>query len=498
MATETRITRRSLIASGAAAAGGLALSRVPGAWALNRSRYDADVVVVGAGLAGLTAALRIVEAGKCVIVLEARHRVGGRVWNHELGHGAWSERGGTFVGPTQGHIRGMARRFGVEEFPTYDKGDNVYVAGSLRLTYSDTSPAGIVPPDPLVVADAAAVVTLLDQMSTKVPVDAPWEAANAASWDDQTLETWLRTHSTYSANSHFRGITKVATRAIFGAEPSELSLLFALFYIAASGDETHPGTFERNFSTRNGAQMFRFVGGSELIAKRMARALKPGVTLRAPVREIEQGGGGVTVRFDGGRVRARRAIVAVPPTLAGRIVYAPKLPYQRDQLTQRLPQGTLTKVAAVYDRPFWRDDGLTGSMIDLEGPIGFTVDDSPPSGKPGIIFGFVGGDAARAFSRLTRAQRRRAVLDELARGFGPRARSANEYFETAWSAELWSRGCPVGIAPPGLYTAYGPWLREPVGRIHWAGTETSTYWNGYMDGAVRSGERAAIEVLDRL
>jgi monoamine oxidase len=501
--SDQRITRRRLLEAGAVAGAGAVLARVPGASARSiptRQQLlgSVDVAVVGAGLAGLTAALEVRRGDRSVAVLEARDRVGGRVLNHVLPDGAVSERGGTFVGPTQSHIRSLARQLGVDEFPTYDEGDNVYTVDGTRLTYSDTGPAGIVPPDPLVVGDAAAVVTQLDQMSTSVPVDAPWEAASAADWDNQTLESWVAANSTYSANSHFQRLTKVATRAIFGAEPAELSLLFALFYIAASGDENHAGTFERNFNTRDGAQMFRYVGGSQLIPLKMADQLGDRVEVNAPVRRIVQSGGGCVVHTDRGRLNAKRVIVAVPPTLAGRIRYTPQLPSERDQLTQRLPQGTLTKVAVAYDSAFWRDDGLTGQALILNGPIGATFDDSPPGGTPGIIFGFVGGDAARSFSGLARSARRLAVLDQLAGAFGPKARQARDYFETDWSKEHWSRGCPTAIPGPGLLLTYGPSLRQPIGRIHWAGTETSTYWNGYMDGAVRSGERAAQEVLDEL
>ncbi len=204
-------------------------------------------------------------------VLEARDRVGGRAYNHHIGGGEISEAGATFVGPTQGHILRLAKRFAVGKFPTYDTGDNVYYKDGTRLTYSDKTPAGIVPPDPTIAADAAAVVTLMDQLSTEVPVDAPWQASRAGQWDGQTLESWAQTHSSYSKNKSFRRLVAVATRPIFGAEPREISFLFTLFYIAASGDERHPGTFERNFSTRNGAQMWRFVGGTELLAQKMAR-----------------------------------------------------------------------------------------------------------------------------------------------------------------------------------------------------------------------------------
>jgi monoamine oxidase len=195
------------------------------------------------------------------------------------------------------------------------------------------------------------------------------------------------------------------------------------------------------------------------------------------------------------RIRAKRAIVAVPPTLAGRIDYSPDMPADRDQLTQRVPQGNLTKVAAVYDRPFWRDAGLTGTAVSTDGFVNATFDDTPAGGSPGVVFGFVGGDKSRAFNALSDSDRKAAVLAQFTQFFGSQASNPIGYLESNWASEPWSRGCPVGIPGPGVLTAVGPALRRPVGKIHWAGTETSTYWNGYMDGAVRSGERAAAEVL---
>ncbi len=453
---------------------------------------------MGAGFAGLTAAIELHRHGKSVIVLEARNRVGGRAHNQDLGGDEICEAGATFVGPTQDHILRLAKRFGVRKFATYDEGDNVYYRDGIRLTYSDKTATGIVPPDPTIAADAAAVVTRLDQMSTQVPVDAPWEASHADQWDGQTLESWARSNSSYNANESFRRLVAVASRPIFGAEPRDVSLLFTLFYIAASGDETHPGTFERNFSTRNGAQMWRFVGGSQVITQRMAKRLGDRVILRSPVKRIVQRDGRVIVHSRRLDVRAKRAIVAIPPTLAGRIDYAPDLPPTHDQLLQRMPQGTLMKVAAVYDRPFWREAGLTGTALSLNGPVNATFDDSPPDGRPGVVFGFVGGDEARRFMRLSLAERRRAVLRNFKAYFGPKAGNPRDYFETNWTKEQWTRGCPVAVPGPGVLVAYGPALRRPFRRIHWAGTETSTFWNGYMDGAVRSGERAAKEILDEL
>jgi monoamine oxidase len=501
---DTRFTRRTLIGTAAAGAAAAALPSVARADEATEPSSTttsstlpkkADVIVVGAGLAGLSAARAIARAGRSVIVLEARERVGGRTWNRPITGGSYIDAGAEFVGPTQDRIKALAQAVGVQTFPTYNTGNNVYWKDGKRETYAASGPTGVAPPDPTLLPDILQIVQRLNTMAQQIDVKAPWNAAEALEWDSQTFYTWLKANE---VNPEFMRLAATATDAIFGQEPRDLSLLYVLFYLAASGDETHPGTFERNFQTAEGAQEERFVGGSQQISLKVAAELGSSVVLNAHVRQIAQNAKGVKVQLDKGLLSAKQVIVAVPPALTARIDYEPLLPALRDQLTQRAPMGSYAKVDVVYDRPFWREEGLTGQTVSLNGPVRVTFDSTPDEGSPGVLLGFIGGTDARTWYGLSAEQRRQAVLDNFADYFGEKARTPLEYVENAWAEERFSRGDPVAGLGPGTLLDFGAALREPVGRIHWAGTETSDYWVGYMDGAVRSGERAAAEVLGEL
>jgi monoamine oxidase len=503
---ETTITRRTLI-GGAAAAGAAAALPAAEAEAKSGARrrkrrssgaLRSDVVVVGAGLSGLTAARQVVAAGRSAIVLEARDRVGGRTLNHALGSaypGKVVEVGGQWIGPTQNHIAALARELGVDTYKTYNDGNYLFYESGTLTPYTPSGPFGAIPPDYLADAELETALIKLDQMATTVPLDAPWTAPNATVWDGQTFETWKLANS---ATPGARNLLDLGIEAVWACEPRDVSLLHVVFYIHSAGDEHNVGTFERLINTAGGAQDSRFVGGSQLVSIRAAATLGRRVMLSQPVRRIVQAASGarpVTVYTDKLAVQARAAIVTGPPSLTGLIQYEPALPAARAQLLQRFPQGSAIKCEAVYPTPFWRADGLAGQVTSDTGPIKITFDNSPPDGSPGVLLGFVEGHDARVFGTMSAADRQAAAIACFVRYFGPKAAHPVGYIEMNWSEEQWTRGCYVGYTPPGVLTDYGPAIRAPVGRIHWAGAETSDYWNGYMDGAVRSGERAAAEVL---
>jgi monoamine oxidase len=421
-----------------------------------------------------------------VMVVEARDRVGGRVLNEDIGAGNVVEVGAQWIGPTQDRLAALARELEVDTFPTHVAGENVIELGGRLRRYTGTIPRI----NPLVLLDVERAQRRLNRLARRVPLDAPWEAPNAAVLDGQTAATWMRRNLVTKPG---RMLLELGIEAVWAAQPEDMSLLHVLFYIHSAG------SLEMLFDTEGGAQQDRFVGGSQRIPILMAQQLGPERLLAgAPVRRIRHGSDGVTVEADGATVRARRAIVAVAPTLAGRIAYDPPLPGFRDQLTQRMPLGTVAKCMAVYDEPFWRAEGLSGQGTSDTGPVKLTFDNSPPDGSPGVILGFLEGRQARELGRLPADRRREAVVACFARLYGPRAGRPDAYVERLWAEEEWSRGCYGCHMPTGGWTNYGRALREPIGTLHWAGAEYATVWNGYMDGAVRSGERAAREALAAL
>jgi len=442
---------------------------------------DCDVVVIGAGLAGLSAASELEAGGIDVRLVEARDRVGGRTLNHSVGDAPEDvvELGGQWVGPTQHEVLRVAREVGLKTYPTHTDGENILEDDRGRISrYRGTIPRV----NPIVMADYGQAALRLDRLAKKVSTEAPWTTPKAERLDSETFATWIRRN----LRSRLGRETLVAAcRGVFSVEPSEISLLHVLFYIRSAGG------WDPLLDTEGGAQQDRIVGGSQAISIRLAERLGDRVELERPVQDIRHDAEGVDV--DG--LRARRVVVAVPPALAGRISYDAPLPAARDQLTQRMPMGAVMKCMAIYDEPFWRERGLSGQAASLPGPVQVIFDNTPPNGRPGVLLGFLEGADARKLGAEPPEVRREVVVANFARLFGDRAKAPVDYAERDWSADPWSRGCYAGVMPPGAWTQYGRALRAPIGRIHWAGTETATRWMGYFDGAIQSGARAAREVV---
>lgn len=445
---------------------------------------EADVAVVGAGFSGLAAARALAAGGADVLVLEARERVGGRVDSAGTSHGVMLDLGGTWAGPRQERISALARETGVSAIPQHADGHNlVDLDGRLRR-YGGTIPrVGLG-----ALLDLARLQHGMRRAARRVSQQAPWAAPDAARIDAMTLDDWLRRRR---HGRRARTLLGIAGKTIWGAEPRELSLLYVLQYVSGAGG------VDALLDTEGGAQHERYDGGARLIAERIAAALGDRVLLGCAAERIRPDGGGVVLEGPGARVRARQAVLALPPPLCAALdVELPQADATRPA-QRRWRMGALTKCFAVYDEPFWRADGMSGEALSDASPASLIFDVSPPDGSCGVLVGFVGGDDARAHAARPDADGRAAVLAGFARLFGPRALAPEAWEQRAWAAERWSGGGPVAIAPPGALTGGAAALREPAGPILWAGTETAERFGGYIEGAVVAGERAAAQALAR-
>jgi monoamine oxidase len=483
------VRRRELIAGGlTAGAAGVLGGADPSAAQPRRRRVPHpkvyDVAVVGAGLAGLSAATSVRAAGRSVVVLEARRRVGGRNFDHPLAPGKVAELGGEWAGPGQDVVLGLAKELGVAIFDAYSDGNGVYynAQGDLQTYNGDIPPAS---PVSLVVLEAA--ILEFNQMAASVPADKPWTAPQAGTWDQETIQTWVN-QNLHTAEA--QNLVGLAIRGVYGEEADQISLLDLLQAISGVGGD---------FNTLIGsAQSLRFVGGpqqlSEKLAARLGRVVHTGVVVRA----VDQTGAGVRLHSDSETFSARRAILTMPKTLLGRITFDPPLPPLVDQLLQREPMGSVLKINAIYSHPFWRNQGLSGSATSEVGPIRITYDNSPPDGNPGVLVGFMEGNDSRAFYGVSPAARRQAALACFARYFGSQALNPTGYVDMMWALEPFTRGAYGSFNPPGVLTSLNDPLVEPIGRLHYASSDASAQWPGYMDGAIRSGQAAASATLAEL
>jgi len=448
-------------------------------------RIETDVCLVGAGYAGLTAARRLSQNANSVVVLEARDRVGGRIWTQHLSDGSPVDRGGAWLAPKHDAMFGLAREMGVSTYKTWVKGKHLLVDGARTRRYT-----GLIPKiSPLAIITIALAQLKLDRLSKKLPIDTPWAAARAAEWDARSVADYLE--HTGIRTPIARDLFEMAVRGLFTGDLNDVSFLHMLFLVRGHG------SINTLFSIENGAQENMVEGGAGSVARIMAEELGDAIHLSAPARAVTQHDDHVVVSSDDLVVSARHAVVAVPPALALEIAFDPVLPQDRMTLYRNDVGGPETKTLVVYDEPFWRADVFSGQTSEPHSAAEVTLDATPMSGSPGVIASFTFGPVADRMDALDPAERRKLVLAALTARLGPRAASPVEFIETPWWAEEWTRGCSFAHIRPGFLSRYGHILREPFERVHWAGTETATMSHGAMDGAARSGERAATEILDR-
>lgn len=445
-------------------------------------RYDC--IVVGAGFSGLAAAARLKERDKSVLVLEARDRVGGRTAPGDIaGHRV--DLGGMWLSPKQTLLAKLARAHGVETYPQYLGGMcRVSIDGRVREAKGDAF-EGTFP----VAAQLQllAIIKLVDRLTAKVSPESPWETPGARALDAESVESWVARRT---LSPLVRRVIDLVCNSVFCANAREISMLFFVFYCrAAGGLELLLGM------QGDGAQALLFDGGVHQLAQKLGEILTNDIMLDAPVHAVTQDASHVEVSSSAGDFEARRVILTVPPPHVLRMAFTPELPYAKRSLLARQPMGSCIKAWIAYEQPFWRDRGFNGFLISEDHAFTPVFDATPDGATVGLLAGFFDAHHATLASEWSGEERRDAALDAVASMLGKAALRPTDYIEKNWNEDPWSGGCYGAYMAPGALTTRGHALREPIGRLHWGGTETALRWTGYIEGALESGQRAADEVL---
>ena len=444
-------------------------------------------IIIGAGFAGLTAARTLLASGDDdFIILEARDRVGGRTKPGRL-RDLTIDLGGMWMAPTQNQLKFLAASYKVRTYPTHLAGDAIF-----RIDGKECRSKREKLDNLLGVRGGIAYLIArrkLHRLMKPLDCEQPWKHPEAARLDAMTVEQWIDANVRHRL---LRAAFRTVCSTVLCAETSQVSLLFFLHYLKSGG-----GLDTLISSDTGGAQNLMFHGGIHQLSVLIAAELGDKVRLNSPVDHVLWSENEVAVQSTGKTWIAQNLIMAIPPTLLSRIAFTPALPQRKRALHDRLTMGSSIKFWVMYTTPFWREMGLNGSILRDDTPATPIMDVSPPGQSAGVLVGFFDGDHALHYADLPSSAREAAVIATIAEHFGPRALTPIVYLDHVWSAEEWSGGCYGAFAPPGVLSRFGPFLRTSFGPLHWAGTETSSVWTGYIEGAIRSGQRAAREVIDK-
>jgi len=444
---------------------------------------ERDVVVIGAGATGLTAATRLRDAGRSVIVLEARDRVGGRLLTDEI-DGQMYEVGGQWVSPDQTALIDTLERLGLDTYQRYREGESVYVGadGEAKHFTGDIFPASA-----HTEAEIERLIALLDELVASLDVAAPWAHPRAAEFDHVSFRAWLEQQSDDAEARD--NIALFIADAMLTKPAHAFSLLQALLMAASAG--SFGNLVDADFILDR-----RVIGGLQQVPLRLAAQLgADDLRLSQPVRGIRYTDDGATVTTDDLSVTARHVIVAVPPNLYSRIDYSPPLPRLRQQAQQHISLGLVIKVHASYPTPFWRDAGLSGTAFSPYQIVHEAYDNSNFGEQRGTLVGFVSDEKADALFRLPAGERRARILASLAEYYGPEALDPVVYYESDWAAEEWTQGAYAASFDLGGLTRYGAMQLEPVGPLRFGSSDTASEGYQHVDGAIRVGQRLAAEIL---
>lgn len=441
-----------------------------------------EVIIIGAGFSGIAAARKLHQANIPFLVLEARDRLGGRVYTKQLSEDLYLDFGGQWIGPGQERMYQLCHEYGVEYFETYDLGFNILDLNSKAKKFR-----GLIPKlDVFSLINLDYVLKKLDKLAKSIPLESPWKHPKALKFDSISLAGFLESNCKTASS---KKLVTLALETVFASELNEISLLHALFYFKSGRD------LNTLINIKNGAQQHRIVGGMQSLIEKMAEPFKKNILFNKAVKKIIHKNENIIIMGDGFELNCKKIIMAIPPPLAAKLDFEPSLPVEKRQILDRIAMGQVGKCFMVYKKPFWREENFSGqAFADENSPFQAIFDCSPKDANYGIIMGFTIAKRAREFFSKSKEQRKVLMKTKLTEYFGQGASEPVLYEDFTMTDEAFIRGCYAGLYPTGAWTGFQDAYSSPVGNIHWAGTEASSDWFGYIEGAVRAGEKAAEQI----